>query len=150
MYTMDNTYNTYIYVSSSDFSDIYPANQPNNFTTVLPQALHLQGIWSLCLLDINIKSKSLSPVFVVCNIVDYSTVGKQLHRILRRVTVTGDKETYTSTLPQYVTVDNTVDIQTIKITILDCDTMLPALLLPLEEKVTCTLHLKRDRPPLLF
>ena len=149
MYAVCTMDNTYIYLSSSDFSNIYPENQPNNFTAVLPQTLHLQGIWSLSLLDINIKSKRLSNVFVVCNIVNHSPVGKQLHRILRRVTVAGDKETYTFALPQYVTVDNTVDIQTIKITILDCDTMLPALLL-LEKKVTCALHLKRDMPPLLF
>ena len=140
--------NTYIYISSDDFSNIYTENKANNFTTQLPQKLQLLGAWSLGLLDINIKSERLSQLFVVCNIVNNSYVGNQLHRILKRVNITKDIETYTFGLPQYVSVDNTCDIQAINISILDCATMLPALLSA--EKVTCTLHIKRDRPPLLI
>ena len=142
--------NAYIYLSSLDFSNIHPENKANNFTIVLPQKLQLSGVWSLGLLDIdiNIKTGRMSQIFVVCDIVNNSYVGNQLHRVLRRVTVTSDIDTYTFSAPQYVTVENTCDIQAINITILDCDTMLPSLL-PLG-KVNCTLHLKRDRPPLLI
>lgn len=139
---------TYIYLSSNVSSDIYPENRPNNFTAVLPQILQLQGLWSLSLLEVDIKADRPSQLFVLCDIVNASYVGGQFRRILRRVTVTGEKENNTFSLPQYVPVDNTCDIQTINITILDCNTLLPTLL-PLG-RVNCTLHLKRDRPPLLI
>ena len=144
--------NTYVYLSSNDSSKLYPHNTPTNFTVALPQTLQLKGKWSANLLDICANAPANTPtinLYAACSIVTTSFAKEQSLRILRQITLKkGKRGRQVFSSPQYVTVDNTSDISVINITILDTGTLLPATLSP--EAVSCTLHIKRDSPPLLI
>jgi hypothetical protein len=145
--------NTYIYLSSRDCKYIYPNNTGNNFTINLPQTLRLRGQWSFSLFDLCIASPGGNSkgehLILSCNIATSSIIGDKYCRILRKFTLNNKSHCHrTFTQQQYVTVDNTSDINVINITILDPKTLSPTTV-PIE-KVSCTLHLKRDRPALLI
>jgi hypothetical protein len=144
--------NTYIYLSSSDSSKAYPNNTPGSFTVNIPYTLNLKGQWSASLLDISINLSTAdesATIFATCSILVNSYVNEQMCKILRQISLRKkSKHRQTFSHPQYITIDNSGDINAINITILDAETLLPTLL-PIE-KVSCTLHIKRDHPPLLI
>jgi hypothetical protein len=134
----------YVYVSDKDNPAIYPNNTPDSFTVALPEPLKLRGHWQVALWDIDIKStQKLGSVYIACNIVAESYANSQYKKLLRRIVVTKSQYNKEFSPPQYVTIDNTADIESIEIEILDADTLeKPSV--PIQ-RVNCTLHLKHGQ-----
>jgi Ca2+-dependent lipid-binding protein len=137
----------FLYLSSDHCKDTYPENEPQNFTVDLPQTLRLQGEWSLGLLQVHIKSpKPINKhVYIACNIIVNSYVGRECYRILKYFKVDKNLMAQDFGPVQYVAVENTGYINSITLQLLDSNNMLPASFVI--EKLTCTLHLKRDKFP---
>jgi hypothetical protein len=135
----------YMYLSDKSCLNTYPSNAPNSFAIALPKPLNLRGQWVLALWDVYIKCKNISAIrnaglYFTCSIVVNSFVNNEYRRVLRRITLERSRYVKEFDPIQYLAVDNTNDIESITIDILDEDT-LELTSLPIQQ-VNCTLHLK--------
>ena len=57
-----------LYVSEKDSRDIYPGNDPSDFTIQLPKILILEGAWTCCIkkVHLNVSGAIQKPLMVLC------------------------------------------------------------------------------------
>lgn len=142
--------NLYIYASSNNNKEIFPNNESRQFTIPLNKPLHLKGKWSLGLVSLYVRSEDNvnKDLFVCCSIVRTSQINGVCRRVLRLFNSIDTNRPKDFVPVQYIPIDNTGVIDSIKITILDRDTLdLVSLTL---ESLNCTLHLKQETPELLI
>lgn len=75
-------------VRSFESKNLFPTNEPYDFTVVLPKALALQGNWTVELSEIYATKTNKSTkkeIFVFCDICDTSVVGGQYRPLVRHV-----------------------------------------------------------------
>lgn len=79
---------------SSESKNLFPSNEPYDFTIVLPKAFALQGNWTVELSEIyatRINKTTKKELFVYCDICDTSVVSGQYISLLRHVVLDSNK-----------------------------------------------------------
>ena len=133
---MEGLVDHYLYLSSEDSKDVYPKNEPWDFTVDLPQTIQLGGKWELALLDLK-HDEWLANIFVLCDWCGQSTVRCKRLPVLRMVSQFGleSKIYYVPVIQPY--------LARIHITIKGHE--LEDISSFATETTTCTLHLRKCR-----
>ena len=82
-----------LYISSSDFKDLYPNNKPNAFTFELQEPLKCDADFVCGLTEINYTSQNNEFIYIYCDIISYSVIGDKKLPILR---ITNESQVFTN------------------------------------------------------
>ena len=80
----------FLFVSSNDCREIYPANNPASFCVDLPIPLSLPGIWEIGILDFSMEAEFLQipkEMYICLNILDSSYVQGSLIKAIQRISI---------------------------------------------------------------
>jgi hypothetical protein len=99
----------YIYLSSRDPKTFTPHTNVD-FTTELGSNIHLEGDWECGVVAFDLSSTPLEPVFICCDLVRETRVGKTKIPVLRQVRLIAHQLTQVFYRPVKITDFNTIRI----------------------------------------
>ena len=118
----------------------YPNNTNVDFTVALPKTERFKGSWSIGLSSLTIQGRQTTQreLYIACDLVLESFVIKTYKRVLRRIILPKAGFNISFNPVQYFALDNTRLFDSIRITLLEAETLKSATIQP--GQVTCVLH----------